>query len=118
MALTQSFFPEIRKQMLADSRRRQLQEADSGGIADLLSPRTLNSSSSQKNQVSDDGGVTLDEPGASNVAGNLLNGHVRSSTPQESSRRIKASAVAMAEAASSVEEVVTEEVKKSITALV
>ncbi|XP_024396466.1 serine/threonine-protein kinase VPS15 isoform X3 [Physcomitrium patens] len=110
VALTQSFFPEIRKQMLADSRRRQLQEADSGGIADLLSPRTLNSSSSQKNQVSDDGGVTLDEPGASNVAGNLLNGHVRSSTPQESSRRIKASAVAMAEAASSVEEVVTEEV--------
>lgn len=96
MAVAQSFFPEIRKQMLADSRRRQSREVGGGGIADLVSPKRLSSSPSQK-QDSQVGNFVVDEPFPL--------------TPSVSSHRIKAAAVAMAEAGSAIEEVVTEEVR-------
>jgi hypothetical protein len=111
VAVTQSFFPEIRKQMLADSRRRQSREAVGGGIADLVSPRGLNLSPSQKKEDSHVGDFIVDEPFTIDSAGFLLDGEAKPLTPSGSSHRVKAAAVAMAEAGSAVEEVVTEEVR-------
>lgn len=110
MAVAQSFFPEIRKQMLADSRRRQSREGGGGGIADLVSPRKLNSSPSQKKEDSHVGDFIVDEPSNADSVGFLLD-RLSLSPPSASSHRIKAAAVAMAEAGSAIEEVVTEEVR-------
>lgn len=110
MAVAQSFFPEICKQMLADSRRRQSREGSGGGIADLLSPRRLNSSPSQKKEDSHVGDFIVDEPFAADSVGFLLDRQTRPLTQSASSHRIKAAAVAMAEAGSAIEEVVSEEV--------
>ena len=60
VAVTQSFFPEICKQMLADSQTRQSREVG-GGIADLVSSRMLNLSPSQKKEDLHVEGFTVDE---------------------------------------------------------
>jgi len=111
VAVAQSFFPEIRKQMLADSRRRQPRDVGGGGIADLVSPRRLNSSPSQKKEDSHVGDFIVDEPFIADSLGISLDNQTRPLIPSVSSRRIKAAAVAMAEAGSAIEEVVTEEVR-------
>lgn len=113
MAVAQSFFPEIRKQMLADSRRRQSREAG-GGIADLVSPRRLASSPSGKKEDSRSGNFIVDEPFTPADSGGLfIDSPTRPLLRSASSHRIKAAAVAMAEAGSAIEEVVTEEVRDS-----
>lgn len=96
MAVTQSFFPEIRKQVLADSRRRQSREASGGGTTDLVSPRKLDFSPSQKKEDSHGGDFIVDEPSPIDSVGFLLDGEARSLNPSTSSHRIKAAAVAMA----------------------
>ncbi|XP_024383874.1 serine/threonine-protein kinase VPS15 isoform X3 [Physcomitrium patens] len=111
VALTQSFFPEIRKQMQIDSRRRQFAEANGDGIADLvLGTRRLNLSPTQKQKNLYDGDFIVNEPFILESARLLSEGQTRSVTLCASSHRIKAAAVAMTEAASALEEVVTEEV--------
>lgn len=118
MALTQSFFPEIRKQMQIDSRRRQFAEANGDGIADLvLGTRRLNLSPTQKQKNLYDGDFIVNEPFILESARLLSEGQTRSVTLCASSHRIKAAAVAMTEAASALEEVVTEEVRNSIILL-
>lgn len=108
VAVAQSFFPEIRKQMLADSRRRQSRE-EGGGIADLVSPRRLPSSASGEKEDSRSGNFIVDEPFTAADSGGPFS-PTRPLLRSASSHRIKAAAVAMAEAGSAIEEVVTEEV--------
>lgn len=96
--------------MLADSRRRQSREA--GGIADLVSPRRLPSSPSGKKEDSRSGNFIVDEPFTAADSGGPFS-PTRPLLRSASSHRIKAAAVAMAEAGSAIEEVVTEEVRDS-----
>ncbi|KAH8939347.1 hypothetical protein BDL97_15G033100 [Sphagnum fallax] len=109
VAVTQGAFPEIRKQMLADLQMRQ-QSQEVGGIADVVSSKGVSLSPSQKKDELPAGDFIVDQtPSMDDSTHHLLEGQARSLTSL-SLPRVKAAAVAIAEAASAVEEVVTEEV--------
>lgn len=112
MAVTQGAFPEIRKQMLVDLQKRKSREV--GGIADLVSPKGLSLSPSQEKELWPAGDFIVDQtPSMEDPRQHhLLEGQARS-LASVSLHRVKAAAVAIAEAASAVEEVVTEEVSWS-----
>ena len=98
--------------MLADSQKRQSREV--GGIADLVSSKSLSQAPSQKKEDLAAGDFIVDLPSPEEESTHfLLEGQSRSMT-SGSLYRVKAAAVAMAEAASAVEEVVTEEVRTSL----
>jgi hypothetical protein len=112
VAVTQGAFPEIRKQMLVDLQKRKSQEV--GGIADLVSPKGLSLSPSQEKELCPAGDFIVDQTPSMEdpKQHHLLEGQARS-LASVSLHRVKAAAVAIAEAASAVEEVVTEEVSWS-----
>lgn len=112
--MTQTFFPEIRKQMLADSHRRQAWEGGSGGIVDLVSPNRPSVSPCQKNEGCGVGDFIVDEVFTADSPNYMSETHLHPDTASGSPHRVKAAAVAMTEAASAVEEVVTEEVSLNL----
>lgn len=113
--MTQTFFPEIRKQMLADSHRRQAREGGSGGIVDLVSPKRPGISPCQNNEGHGVGDFIVDGLLTAESPNYLSEIHLHPDTASGSPHRVKAAAVAMAEAASAVEEVVTEEVSSILS---
>jgi hypothetical protein len=110
VAVTQGAFPEIRKQMLADSQKRQ-QSREVGGIADVVFSKGVSLSPLQKKDELPAGDFIVDHtPSMDDSTHHLLEGQARSLTSL-SLPHVKAAAVAIGEAASAVEEVVTEEVR-------